>query len=214
MDQDFSQQRQTMVRDQLMRRGISDEEVLAAMREVPRHLFVPEAIINFAYQDTSLPIGEDQTISQPYIVALMIQSAHVDRHSVVLEVGTGSGYAAAVLSRVVKEVHTIERVPALARRAESVLQALNYANVHIHEGDGSLGLSEYMPYDAIIVTASAPAVPQSFISQLKESGRVVIPVGDALSQQLLLLQKTGPDAYAKKLVELVRFVPLIGKEGW
>jgi len=208
MDQDFSQQRQKMVRDHIMRRGISDEGVLAAMLEVQRHVFLPDAVVNFAYQDTSLPIGDGQTISQPYIVALMAQSAQIDKSSKVLEIGTGSGYGAAILSRIAGEVHTIERIPTLAVSAAAHLQYLGYHNIHVHTGDGTLGLPAHQPYDAIIVTAAAGEIPASYLSQLKEGGRVIIPVGDALGQQLMRLRKTG-SGYSKEFIELVRFVPLI-----
>jgi protein-L-isoaspartate(D-aspartate) O-methyltransferase len=208
MDQDFSLQRQQMVRDHIMRRGISDEGVLAAMLEVPRHLFLPSTVISFAYQDTSLPIGDGQTISQPYIVALMVQVAELDKTSKVLEIGTGSGYGAAILSRVAGEVHTIERIPTLAANAKAQLQSLGYNNIHVHTGDGTLGLSAYEPYDAILVTAAANEIPASYLSQLKKGGRLIIPVGDAMSQQLVRLRKIDSD-YSKEFIELVRFVPLI-----
>lgn len=214
MDLDFSHLRQRMVQEQIARRGVSDSKVLEAMRSVPRHLFISPTLQANAYDDNPLPIGEGQTISQPYIVALMIQAAQVDSSSKVLEIGTGSGYAAAVLSRIAKEVHTIERLPGLAKKAAEVLTALDYGNVHVHVGDGSLGLPEQGPYDAIIVTAGAPVVPLSFSSQLNVGGRIIIPVGDALSQELLRLRKTAENTFSQEVIEFVRFVPLIGKEGW
>jgi protein-L-isoaspartate(D-aspartate) O-methyltransferase len=214
MNQDFSRHRLQMIQEQLVRRGIKNPDVLAAMETVPRHLFVPSSLIPHAYSDGPLPIGEGQTISQPYIVALMIEAARVDAGSNILEIGTGSGYAAAVISRIAKEVHTIERLPTLARNAENVLKSLDYQNVYVHIGDGSLGLPGKAPFDAIIVTAGAPALPASFLDQLKPSGRVIIPIGDALSQQLVRFCKIGPDKYSQEIIEYVRFVPLIGKEGW
>lgn len=214
MDPDLASIRERMVKMQIASRGINDASVLEAMRTVPRHRFVPEELLAYAYDDGPLPIGEGQTISQPYIVALMTQAAKLDKNSKVLEIGTGSGYAAAILSRIAKEVHTIERLPDLARHAEGVLQDLKYNNIHVHIGDGTLGLPQHGPFDAILVTAGAPVVPDSFIDQLKVGGRVIIPVGDALSQELLRLVKTKDGKFTRELIELVRFVPLIGKQGW
>ncbi len=211
---DFAKLRHQMVRDQIARRGVNDPAVLSAMGQVPRHLFVPAELVRDAYGDYPLPIGEGQTISQPYIVALMTQAAQLDPESKVLEIGTGSGYAAAVLSRIAREVYSIERVHPLVERAKHALKEAGYTNVRIFEGDGSLGLPEQAPFDAIIVTAGAPVVPQSFLSQLNVGGRVIIPVGDALSQQLLRLKKLPNNTYAQEVLELVRFVPLIGEQGW
>lgn len=214
MDQDFSFLRQRMVREQLEPRGIDDPAALAAMRTVPRHLFVPISLANYAYSDSPLPIGEGQTISQPYIVALMTQAAQLNKSSKVLEIGTGSGYAAAILSCIAKQVYTVERIPELAEKAEKLFLELGYTNIKVLVGDGSLGWPENGPYDAIIVTAGAPVVPQSFLTQLNIGGKVIIPVGDSLSQQLLRLRKTKEGEYSRELLGLVRFVPLIGEQGW
>lgn len=218
MKTDFTALRHKMVQDQIAKRGVLDPAVLAAMREVPRHLFVPLETLQYSpeqvYGDYPLPIGEGQTISQPYIVALMTQGAQIDSNSKVLEIGTGSGYAAAILSRIAKEVFTIERVHPLVERAKLSLAEAGITNVQVFEGDGSLGLPQFAPYDAIIVTAGAPVVPESFLGQLKVGGRVVIPVGDSLSQQLLRLRKLPDNSYTQEILELVRFVPLIGSQGW
>lgn len=214
MQDQFTEQRLAMVENQIKRRGILDEATLNAMREIPRHLFVPPQLANAAYEDSPLPIGEGQTISQPYIVALMTQAAKLTPDAVVLEIGTGSGYAAAVLSRIASAVFTIERIEALARKSQELLKELGYANVTVRSGDGTLGLPLAAPFDAILVTAGAPVVPESFLSQLKEGGRVIIPVGDALSQQLLRLRKNAEGRYDHERIESVRFVPLIGEQGW
>lgn len=203
-----------MVREQLVPRGIRDAATLAAMETVPRHLFVPSDARSYAYSDGPLPIGEGQTISQPYIVALMTQAAELTPASIVLEIGTGSGYAAAVLSRIAQEVYTIERLPHLAERAEATLKEIEYQNVHIKVDDGTLGWAEKGPFDAIIVTAGAPTVPAAYVEQLKPSGRIIIPVGDSFAQHLLRLRKTKDNLYTQEILEYVRFVPLIGKNGW
>lgn len=206
-------QREAMVEHQIKRRGVNDPATLKAMLEVPRHLFVPPDLQKFAYEDSPLPIGQGQTISQPYIVALMTQAAELAPDAAVLEIGTGSGYAAAVLSRIVAKVYTIERLEPLALQAETQLKELGYDNVIVKAGDGTLGWPEAAPFDAIIVTAGAPVVPASFLSQLKEGGKVIIPVGDALSQQLLRLRK-NKGQFQREMLEHVRFVPLIGEQGW
>lgn len=203
-----------MVEQQIKRRGIKEPATLKAMLEVPRHLFVPPNIQHLAYDDMPLPIDWDQTISQPYIVALMAEAAQLTPDDVVLDVGTGSGYAAAVLSRIVRQVYSIERIEGLALKAISVLKELGYDNVMVKVGDGSLGLQESAPFDAIIVTAAAPVVPESFTNQLNEGGRVIIPVGNSLTQQLLRLRKTAEGAYSREMIEYVRFVPLVGEQGW
>jgi protein-L-isoaspartate(D-aspartate) O-methyltransferase len=203
-----------MVQDQIARRGVADPSVLSAMNTVPRHAFVPEQMKKSAYQDNPLPIGEGQTISQPYIVGLMTEAAKINPNSKVLEIGTGSGYAAAILAQIAKEVYTIERIAPLAQQAEKIIQELRYKNIHVYTGDGTLGLPEHAPFDAIVVTAGAPVIPHSFLDQLKVGGRVIIPVGDALNQRLLRLTKTPKNNYTEEVIELVRFVPLIGEEGW
>ncbi len=203
-----------MVDQQLLTRAIRDQATLDSMSNVPRHLFIPSEMIPFAYEDSPLSIGQGQTISQPYIVALMTQSAKVGPQSTVLEIGTGSGYGAAVLSGICKEVYTIERIPELAEESRLRLANLGYANVHVKTEDGTLGWPENSPYDAILVTASAPAVPEALVEQLKEGGRLIVPVGDRYSQELVRLTKMGEKEYQQESLGSVRFVPLIGEQGW
>lgn len=214
MRQDFSSMRQHMVQNQIVRRGIHEPTLLTALNTVPRHLFVPPAAVDHAYDDSPLPIGEGQTISQPYIVALMIEAAKLENSMSLLEIGTGSGYAAAVASQLVKHVYTIERLPSLAKHAKEVCQSLGYLNIDVKEGDGTLGWPDKGPFDAIIVTAGAPVVPEILLSQLKEGGKIIIPVGNQWSQELLRIQKSTDGKVTREVLELVRFVPLIGKEGW
>ena len=212
---DFTTLRTMMVSKQLEGRGIRSPAVLAAMREVPREEFVPAELLELAYDDGPLPIGEGQTISQPYMVAYMIEALEPAGGERVLEIGTGSGYAAAVLSRVVTEVHTVERIEALASTARERLDRLGYANVHIHVGDGSLGWPEHAPYDAIVVTAGAPQVPQPLLEQLVVGGRLVIPVGNTPRMQTLVrVRRTGENEYRHENHFGVMFVPLIGEAGW
>lgn len=206
--------RREMVERQLVRRGIDDEETLRSMAAVPRHLFVPPAMAADAYRDSPLLIGKGQTISQPYIVALMTQSAECDCNSKVLDIGTGSGYAAAVFAHFCREVYSVERIPELAEEAKERLKRLGYSNVEVSTGDGTLGWKEHAPYDAIVVTAGAPVIPHSLIGQLKVGGRLIIPVGDSTMQKLLRYRKEGEDEMKEELLEYVRFVPLIGREGW
>lgn len=209
----YTAARLEMVQTQLQRRGISDARVLQAMREVPRHAFVPAAWRDEAYSDHPLPLGEDQTISQPYMVAIMTQSLQLHGEECILEVGTGSGYQAAVLSRLVAQVYTIEYFATLARRARAVLQRLKYTNVEIIVGDGGLGLPAHAPYQGIIVTAAAPHVPQPLLEQLADGGRLVIPVGSVTGQELLIIRRQGAE-YAEERAVSCRFVPLLGQEGW
>jgi len=183
------------------------------MREVPRHLFVPEELREVAYQDCPLPIGCGQTISQPYIVALMTEALELRGDEKVLEIGTGSGYQAAILSLLAKDVYTIECIATLAARAERVLKELGYVNVMVKVGDGTLGLEEYAPFDAIIVTAAAPNVPQPLIEQLGDGGRLVAPIGPIWSQMLIKVKRRGGDIFVEHLTT-VAFVPLIGEYGW
>jgi protein-L-isoaspartate(D-aspartate) O-methyltransferase len=193
-------------------RGEIDANVLAAMREVPRHELVPANMRNAAYDDTPLPIGHGQTISQPYIVALMTSLARPERHHVVLEIGTGSGYQAAVLARLVARVYSIEIVEPLARQAAERLQGLGYHNVAVRHGDGYKGWPEHAPFDAIVVTAAAPHIPQPLVDQLKVGGRMVIPVGAAPSSQELMLVEKDPQGRVQTRRALpVRFVPLTGE---
>jgi protein-L-isoaspartate(D-aspartate) O-methyltransferase len=214
MEPDFSAARELMVKQQLQMRGIKDSNVLAAMGEVPRHRFVPESMQSHAYADGPLPIGQGQTISQPYIVALMAEAAEIKKTDIVLEIGTGSGYAAAILSKMANEVFTIERIPALASVAETIYGELGYGNIHIIVGDGTLGCAEKGPFDAIIVTAGAPNIPEALKEQLKIGGRLVIPVGDSLMQNLIRIRKVAEGQFTHETLEYVRFVPLIGQQGW
>jgi len=203
--------RESMVATQLRARDIRDSRVLDAMREVPRHLFVPEEIRHMAYQDSPLPIGLNQTISQPYIVALMTQLAEPRAGDRAFEVGTGSGYQAAVLSRLVGEVYTVEIIEPLADRARTVLEEVGYENVHVRAGDGYAGWPEEAPFDIILVTAAAPRVPEPLVEQLREGGRLVIPVGAPTAvQQLILLRKEGGRLRERRVIP-VRFVPMTGQ---
>lgn len=204
-----------MVDRQIASRGIRDVRVLEAMRKVPRERFVPSEVREFAFDDSPLPIEEGQTISQPYIVALMVEALALEEGDRVLEIGAGSGYAAAVISRVAKEVYAVERYPLLAELARQRAGDLGYDNVHVHCGDGTLGWSEHAPFDAIIVAAGGPEVPQSLMEQLEIGGRLVIPVGDDVrSQQLLRIVRTAEHQYERSELGRVQFVPLIGSEGW
>jgi protein-L-isoaspartate(D-aspartate) O-methyltransferase len=202
-----------MVEHQLRRRGIHDERVLRAMEEVPRHEFIPEAGRFRAYEDQPVPIGEEQTISQPYIVALMTQLLAVEPENVVLEVGTGTGYQAAVLSRLGRQVYTVERHASLAERAREIFVRLAYENIEVVVGDGTLGFPEHAPYDRILVAAAAPSVPQPLIDQMQDDGRMIIPVGTSEMQVLQLVRKSQGEIYASNL-EGCRFVPLIGECGF
>lgn len=211
---DFQKARAEMVA-LLARRGIKDTDVLKAMAKIPRHLFVPPHLRDEAYADYPLAIGEGQTISQPYIVALMTEALELDAQARVLEIGTGSGYQAAILAELASEVYTVERIISLAQKAQRLLEELGYTNVKIKVGDGTLGWPEYGPYDGIIVTAAAPSIPPPLIEQLKVGGRMVIPVGNPYSQELLKLVKTDPQGNCSthSLGGCV-FVKLYGKYGW
>jgi len=202
-----------MIETQLRRRGISDAAVLAAIESVPRHEFVPKESRERAYDDVPLPIGGGQTISQPYIVAAMTAAIHLLPGERVLEIGTGCGYQAAVLSRLAMEVFSVERRPELALSASERLTRLGFSNVHVHCGDGTLGLPEFAPFDAILVAAAAPAVPEPLLAQLGEGGRMILPVGDTEHQELHLIEKRG-NALRKSTLEGCRFVPLVGYHGW
>ena len=202
-----------MVDSQLVSRGIHDARVLEAMRKVPRHLFVDEALQDQSYSDHPLPIGEKQTISQPYIVALMTESLRLQGHEKVLEIGTGSGYQAAILAELADRVFSMERYPNLAYRSNQVLQKLGYKNVIVRVADGTLGWPDEAPFDGIVVTAGTPKVPQPLVDQLSMGGRMVIPVGDRLSQELVLVERVREGARKTNLGG-VRFVDLVGKWGW
>lgn len=211
----MEKEREQMVARQIEGRGLTDPAVLAAMREVPREAFVSEKHRQFAYDDGPLPIPEGQTISQPYVVALMIQMLHLRPEDRVLEIGTGSGYAAAILSRIASEVHTVERMESLVEYARQNLSAVGYENVHVHQGDGTLGWPEQAPYDAIIVAAGGPNIPQALKDQLAVGGRLVMPVGsEQRAQRLVRLTRLDEDDYERESLSHVRFVPLIGKQGW
>jgi protein-L-isoaspartate(D-aspartate) O-methyltransferase len=202
-----------MVEKQLASRGIRDALVLSAMRNIPRHLFVLEDHRHLAYTDGPLPIGHDQTISQPYIVALMTQLLAIGPQDKVLEVGTGSGYQAAILGHIAQEVHTIEQHAELARNAARVLADLKLTNVHLHIGDGSRGLVSFAPFEAIAVTAAAPKVPKPYFQQLADGGRLVLPVGGPEGQLLQRWTRLGAE-FEEETVAPVAFVPLRGKFGW
>lgn len=212
----YRNQRIRMVDSQLRSRGIRDERVLKAMETVPRHLFVDEGLRDQAYSDGPLPIGENQTISQPFIVALMTEALQLTDRDKVLEIGTGSGYQTAVLAEIAERVLSIERIAFLATRARKLIEALNYFNVAIRVGDGTLGWQDEAPFDGIIVTAGSPDIPKTFIEQLAVGGRLVIPVGDRNSQQLIRATRLSRDVKDVKKEDLggCRFVNLIGEYAW
>lgn len=207
----YAAQRVHMVRTQLLERGIRDPRVLNAMLEVPRHEFVPVTLRSEAYEDRPLPIGSGQTISQPYIVAVMLQYLAVQLTDRVLEVGTGSGYVTALLSRMCAEVYSIERYAELSRSARAVMDRLGYSNVKMIVGDGTRGLPECAPFDAILVSAAAQEIPSALFAQLREGGRLVVPVGSPTTQELQLVRKAGGKSEVEHL-EGCRFVPLVGGE--
>ncbi len=207
--------RTRMVDEQVSSRNIRDSRVLAAMRKVPRHAFVPKPLEHEAYEDRPLPIGQGQTISQPYIVALMADLLQISPDARILEIGTGSGYSAAVLAELGQDVVTVERHAKLAAHAREILASLGITNVRVHIADGTLGWPAEAPYDAISVTASGPVVPPELLDQLAVGGRLVIPVGDDVtSQNLSLIERTGTDSFVETNICPVRFVPLVGARGW
>jgi len=205
-----------MVDAQIRSRGIRDERVLRAMEKIPRHLFVDEGLIDQAYNDSPLPIGEKQTISQPYIVALMTEALELAGREKVLELGTGSGYQAAILAELADRVFTIERIASLAQKARRLLEALNYYNVVIRVGDGTYGWREESPFDAILVAAGSPSIPRTLVEQLAVGGRLVIPVGGRYTQNLIKLTRLSenPDDVKREDLGGCRFVSLIGEHGW
>jgi len=205
----YSEQRRAMVENQLIPRGISDASVIEAMLKIPRHKFLPEHLGDYAYSDCPLPIGMGQTISQPYIVAYMTELLTLNKGDKVLEIGTGSGYQAAILAEIGCDLYTIEIVEILTLRAKKVLQSLGYKNIHFKVDDGYMGWKENAPYDAILVTAATPEIPEPLTKQLKEGGKMIIPVGDYF-QELILLKKTG-EGLKEKRVTPVRFVPMTGE---
>jgi protein-L-isoaspartate(D-aspartate) O-methyltransferase len=210
---DFSSLRREMVARQIETRGITDTRLLDVMRKVPRHRFVPPDLYKSAYQDRPLPIGGGQTISQPYIVALMTSELGLGGDEKVLEIGTGSGYQAAILSELAQEVHTIERIPELAEKAKETFESLGYSNIFVHIGDGSLGWQAEALYDRIVVTAAAPKVPQPLLDQLEVGGKLIIPVGGRWRQVLELWEREEEGVVKNEVLPVV-FVPLIGIEGW
>ena len=209
----FEKARARMVEEQLIPRSIHDQKTLEAMRKVPRHLFVEDALKNQAYGDYPLPIGRGQTISQPYIVALMTQALGLKGHEHVLEIGTGSGYQAAILSQICEKVYTVERIDTLLVQARKVFDSLHYLNILTKLDDGTNGWPAYSPYDVIIVTAGGPKIPLPLLEQLADPGILVIPVGDRGVQDLRLVTKKEGEI-KEKTIELVRFVNLIGDHGW
>lgn len=212
---DYSKLRERMVKRQIAGRGVRSERVLKAMRKVPRERFLPRGQGVFAYDDSPLPIGDGQTISQPYIVAYMAECLALEGGEKVLEIGTGSGYAAAVLAEIAAEVYTIERIAGLATMARTVLDELGYTNVQVQSGDGTLGWPEEAPYDGIVVSAGGPDVPDTLKHQLKTGGRLVIPIGRSKAyQELIRVTRVAEDDFQTEDLLPVRFVPLVGEEGW
>lgn len=211
---DYTIARRRMVAEQIVARGVSDARVIDAMLRVPRHLFVPEALAAQAYSDFPLPIGERQTISQPYMVAVMSEALQLQGGEKVLEIGTGSGYQSAVLALLARQVFSLERLPALARQARRTLDQNGFARVNVRVTDGTSGWEEEAPFDGIIVTAGAPAIPQPYRSQLAIGGRLVIPVGDRISQLLVRLTRLSERDYREERLFGCRFVPLVGDHGW
>ncbi|MBT8089888.1 MAG: protein-L-isoaspartate(D-aspartate) O-methyltransferase [Gammaproteobacteria bacterium] len=212
---DYSRLRERMVKRQIAGRGVRSGLVLDAMRKVPRERFLPRGQRVFAYDDSPLPIGDGQTISQPYIVAYMAESLALEGGEKVLEIGTGSGYAAAVLAEIAAEVYTIERIEGLATLASTALEDLGYTNVHVRCGDGTLGWPEEAPYDGIVVSAGGPDVPDTLKHQLKTGGRLVIPVGRSKAwQELIRVTRVAEEDFQTEDLVPVRFVPLVGEEGW
>jgi protein-L-isoaspartate(D-aspartate) O-methyltransferase len=205
----YEKLRSTMVESQIERRGVKDQNVLNAMRKVPRHKFVPNHLKKYAYADEPLPIGEDQTISQPYIVAYMTEQLQLEKDNKVLEIGTGSGYQAAILAEIVDSVFTIEIIDVLAKHAEKTLKSMGYKNLFVKSGDGYKGWPEHAPFDAIIITAAPRKIPKPLLNQLKIGGRMILPVGD-FAQDLILIMKNEKGMTQKTLLP-VRFVPMTGE---
>jgi protein-L-isoaspartate(D-aspartate) O-methyltransferase len=209
----YDKERNRMVEEQIVARGVKNERVLAVMRKVPRHEFLPEGIRSMAYADNALPIGESQTMSQPYMVALMSELLELRGKERVLEIGTGSGYQAAILSELCEKVYTVERIKTLADKARATLDRLGYRTVAIKVYDGTYGWKEMAPFDAVMVTAGAPDVPPTLVEQLKEGGRMAIPVGERYGQKLVIVSKTAEGIVTQKSIPCM-FVPLIGNHGW
>ncbi len=213
--QDYDKQRQIMVDSQIKARGISDEWVIKAMSKVKRELFIPPNMRQFAYQDRPVPIGEGQTISQPFIVAYMVEALGLKGGEKVLEIGAGSGYAAAIMAEIASEVYAIERIKELAQFAKNNLQNAGYKNVHIRHSDGTLGWEEKAPFDAILVSAGAPAIPENLKQQLAIGAHLIAPVGASFyGQDLIKITRTDKDRFKQEKLTKVSFVPLIGAQGW
>ena len=213
MTHDYRLAREKMVKNQLLPRGISDEGVLRAMGKIHRHLFVEEALAGEAYNDHPLPIGYKQTISQPYIVALMTEALELKKKEKTLEIGTGSGYQTAILAELSKAVYTIERIEPLLEKSKKLLEERGYTNIYFKSFDGTLGWEEFAPYDAIIVTAGAPKIPQPLLDQMADGGRLVLPIGNKYSQDLIKVTRIR-DTFKEKNLGGCRFVDLIGTHGW
>lgn len=211
---DYAVQRERMVRDMIAARGVKDERVLAAMRKIPRHAFVKDHLKNQAYGDHALPIGSSQTISQPYIVARMTEMLEVGREHSVLEIGTGSGYQTAVLAMLARRVYSLERIAELAQQAIPRMRQLGLDNVKIQVFDGTVGWSEWAPYDRILVTAGAPKVPEPLLEQLAPGGMLLIPEGQIQQQRLVMYKKSARGEVRRREGEEVAFVPLLGRHGW
>ena len=211
--EEYQRLRELMVSEQLVARGIKNERVLEVMRKVPRHRFIPEVMRHRSYDDSAVSIGEGQTISQPYMVAIMTELLGLLGGEKILEIGTGSGYQSAILGELAGEVYTVERVPQLAEQAEAVLKDLGYDNISVHQGDGTHGLPDYAPFDAVIITAAAPSIPQPLVDQLKEGGVIIAPVGDRHLQVLVKGRKVNGSLIEESHTPCT-FVPLIGSFGW
>ena len=209
----YAGQRRKMVEEQLVERGINDLRLLEVVSRVPRHLFVQESLQHRAYGDTPLPIGENQTIPQPYIVGAMTEALDLKGEERVLEIGTGSGYQTAIIAELCRQVFTIERLNNLSRKAQNVLESLNYMSIVFKMFDGTYGWPDQAPFDAILITASAPEIPGSLVKQLGDGGRLVAPIGEADKQKLVVLTKNG-DRVSRRDLGDCKFVPLIGKYGW
>lgn len=213
----FEDQRKLMIENTIIRRGITDIKLINALMSVPREEFVMEEWKSFAYKDHPLQIGHQQTISQPYIIAYMLNLLDIQEHETVLEIGTGSGYQTAIIAEMAKEVFTVERIEPLSMNARKVLKSLNYTNIHFRIGDGSKGWEKAIPnvqsFDKIVVSASSPRIPQSLINQLNDGGRLVIPVGQSFDQNVVLIEKND-GVISEELFSGCAFVPLIGEEGW
>jgi protein-L-isoaspartate(D-aspartate) O-methyltransferase len=211
--QDFTWARERMVQEQILERGITNSRVVQALRKIPRHLFVDPGLANRAYDDSALPIGQKQTLSQPYMVARMTEALELAGEERVLEIGTGSGYQTALLAELCFNVFSVEKIRALSRKARELLDRLEYQNIALHVGDGTVGWSEHAPYDGVLVTAAAPELPKPLLDQLALGGRLVIPVGEEMSQVLVRVRRTAAGFEDEQLGEC-RFVKLWGKYGW